>query len=436
METCKKTKSICDICSKIIPAEVFQKKGRVFIKKHCSAHGEFIADHVWDDPEIYKGISNIQTVKSEPAQIAINITFKCNLDCPVCYAKANQLNIKDFKVTDLKKVERYNTVFLTGGEPTTRNDLPKIIRLLSDKKKRVVLLSNGLKIANKKYLRLLKKSGLRYLILQLDSLDEKINLKIRGKEFLELKKKAIKNTKELEIPLFIYSTVLKGKSFNNLDKIFKFASKFSNIKAVGVNPLWRIGRYNEKDFIPSSEIIKKTCSILNITRNDWVQSTALLCNIDKLLSVIVNRKRFFSKCMMKCVFLYSNNKYIPITKIFKTTKLNSKINKIYKKKSYLDLFFLLIFFIFNQVLLNFVVNRNFRIMIFQIFKNIKYLFKGDMLLFSPFKIVSLAIFPTKTNLDFDFIKDCNFYAISSSDFFPKPACIHQIKAVDEKLNRK
>jgi len=428
--------SICDTCSKKIPAEIIQKDGKIFIKKHCPTHGKFIAKHVWDDPEIYKGISNIQTVRSEPAQIAINITFKCNLNCPVCYAKANELGIKDFELRDLRKVKRYNTVFLSGGEPTTRTDLPKIIKLLSKRKKRVVLLSNGLKIANKKYLQLLKNSGLGYLILQLDSLDEEVNLKIRGKKLLELKKRAIKNTKELEIPLFVYSTVLKGKSFDNLDELFKFTSKFNNVKAVGVNPLWRIGRYDKKDFIPSSEIIKKTCLILNIKKNDWVQSTSLLCNIDKLLSVVIKRKRLFSKCMMKCILLYSNNKYIPITRIFKTAEINNRIDKIYKRKSYLDLFFLLTFLIFDQIVLNFVRNRNFRIMVYQMFKNTKYLFKKNLLLFSPFRIVSLAIFPTKTNLDFDFVKDCNFYAISSSDLSPKPACIHQIKAVDTKLSKR
>lgn len=427
-----KTESVCNKCLKVIPAKIIKRDGRIFLKKECSEHGKFFEDHVWDDPEIYAGLTKINTINSAAAQVSVALTYRCNLNCPVCYARANENIPQDFTAGDLKKILSYKKVYLTGGEPTVREDLPKIIYYLRRRGKTVSLFSNGIKLADKKYLTLLKKAGLSSVTLQFDSLDERDFEYIRGRKLAETKRKALKNLEELKIPVLLYSVILKNKNFSGLKEIIDFGFSFESVRAVGVNPLWRLGRFNKEDFIPSSKIIKKIESDIGIKKSDWVESTAFLCNLDKFLSFFGRRRRFFSKCMMKCLLIIHEGEYIPITSIFNVKKINQKIETAYGRKSYIRLTFFMSFFIFSQLILNFFINANFRIFLGQIIKNLSYLIKRKFSFFIPLRQISLAIFPTKGNLDFNFIKDCNFKAVSKEDFAMRPACIHRILALEKK----
>jgi len=436
MKIINSTKSICDVCLKPVPAKIIKKKEGIFIQKHCKKHGKFTERHVWDDPEIYRGLSELETIRAKSAQVTVALTYKCNLNCPVCYARANEMKIEDLDIKDLDKLGDYKVVFLTGGEPTIRKDLPKIIRILRERGKKVILFSNGVKLVNKKYVQLLKKSGLRYVTLQFDTLKDEENKDIRGRNLSKIKKKAVENMEECDLPVLLYAVILKNKNYRNLKDLFNFAFKHKNVKAVGVNPLWKLGRYDKNDFIPSSKIIKETCRVLKVKREDWIQSTTLLCNTDKILSMFSIKRRLFGKCNMKCIVIPYKDGCIPITKIFNTWKINRDIDTIYKSKSYSKLTIFLIYFLFIQIILNFVINKYFRVVIFKTLKNSKYLIKRNYLLLSPFRFISLAIFPTKRNLDFNFVKDCNFHAVSSEDFSFRPACVHRIMAIEKHHNRK
>jgi hypothetical protein len=162
---------------------------------------------------------------------------------------------------------------------------------------------------------------------------------------------------------------------------------------------------------------------------DWLESTELLCGIDKIISMFKPRRKIFCKCNLKCLVLYNNGKAIPVTRIFDTKTINRKIIKLYEKNSRACLWSFLIYFFANQVVLNFFKNHNFRLLLLKMLKIIPHLVRGDRVLFSPFNFITLAIFPTVTNLDFDFVDECNFSAISADDFGFEPGCIHRIKAL-------
>lgn len=436
MKILYKTRSLCDKCLQEVPAFTFIKNGRVFLQKECPKHGKFSGDHAWDDPKINQGLHKIDTLDAKSAQVAIAVTYKCNLTCPVCYARANEVDISDLKIEDLKRVDEYPVIFLTGGEPTIREDLPEIVSTLKRKGKKVVMFSNGLKLAQKGYARKLKRAGLGCVILQFDTLDDAEYQYIRGRKLIEIKKKAVANMQRSNLPVYLYCTMLKGKSFNQMENIFNFARKYSVIKTVSVNPLWRLGRYNENDFVPSSQILKRASQINGLKRSDWLESTELLCGVDKLLSLISSRRRLFCKCNLKCLVLRHKNRTIPVTRIFDTKKINQKINDLYERKNRSGFWSFLLYFFANQVVLNFFKNRNFRLFVLKTLKNTGHLLRGDYLLFNPFHFVTIAIFPTPTNLDFSFVSQCNFNAISSEDFGFEPGCIHRIKALKKDEKRK
>ena len=110
----KQTESLCPECNRVILADIFAEDGKVMMEKSCAEHGIF-RDIVFSDIELYLkmeewnfgdnlGLSNpqIEGGKSCPddcglcgmhtshtALANVDLTNRCNLTCPVCFANAN-----------------------------------------------------------------------------------------------------------------------------------------------------------------------------------------------------------------------------------------------------------------------------------------------------------------------------------------------------------
>ena len=158
MKDIKPTKSICPECLKPIDATIYENDNKVFIKKDCPEHGHF-EELYWSDYDQYvraekfrydgDGMENPRTKKdkgcpndcgicpehkSHTALAIIDITNRCNLKCPVCFANANYAGyvyeptmeqvmgmLENLRAT--KPVPAQALQF-SGGEPTIRKELP------------------------------------------------------------------------------------------------------------------------------------------------------------------------------------------------------------------------------------------------------------------------------------------------------------------------
>ena len=112
----KKTTSLCPECSKAIEATIFEKDGKVFMEKNCPEHGKF-TDIYWSDAKKYLqaekfakdgiGLTNSMDASlgegenvhvmvdgnrldmmSPTALANIDLTNRCNMKCPICFANA------------------------------------------------------------------------------------------------------------------------------------------------------------------------------------------------------------------------------------------------------------------------------------------------------------------------------------------------------------
>lgn len=419
------TESLCPACDKRIPAFIYQRDGEIVIEKNCSEHGKFATEHIWDDPEIYEAFSKTKTIGGRPAQTAVILTYRCNLNCPTCLADANQLKIPDFKRKYFSLIDGGRAVLLTGGEPTTREDLPTIIRSIKKRKMKTVLLSNGLKLADRSYALKLKKAGLDCVRLQFDTLNNQNNLYIRGKKLLSIKKRAIKNLEALGISIILSSVILK-KNFNEMKSLFEFAARHPKIKSVSVNPLWKLGRYRESDLVPSSKIIREASKILNLKKKDWIESTLFLVNLDKFLALFGKRDRHFCKCNIKCLFIYWGKIALPLTRIFNLQEINRRIERLYESKSASKIASFLVYLLIKQFMLNFLMNKYFRLFILKFIFNLKNILKKDFSPLDIFRSVSVESFMTKENFDFNVSRDCNLDGLSPESLSPKPACLNRL----------
>jgi hypothetical protein len=139
-------------------------------------------------------------------------------------------------------------------------------------------------------------------------------------------------------------------------------------------------------------------------------------------------RRLFSKCSLKYLVLVQKNKLIPVTRIFNTQNFEGKMNEILKKKKKgKSAFNPILRLVFSEVFLNIFRNQNFRIFIFALIKNLKYLFQKKYSLLNPFFTIAVTVVPSVENIDYKFLEECNIHSINSEDTKPKPACLYRIK---------
>lgn len=230
----KKTISLCNVCFEQIPAMVFEEKGEVYIHKCCSKHGEF-KGLVEKDARLYRRLAHIRPEGSpEFDKLSIPVTYRCNSDCEYCYARFPER--KDMSLNRIKDVVNNfsgKKICLSGGEPTLREDLESIIGIVKRAGKGAILITNGLKLSNLKYLRSLKKAGLDGVLFSLDSLkDEFYNTVKKGKlgekNILNLKNDALINLEVEKIFIWLSVTVYPGLNDKELKDLFIFAVKKSH----------------------------------------------------------------------------------------------------------------------------------------------------------------------------------------------------------------
>jgi len=281
----KKTKSLCPECMKVIEAEVVEKDGKVLIRKKCQEHGKF-QDIYWSDAKLYKkfakfaevcdGINNPRTEKRQGCPLdcgicpnhkshtvlaIIDVTNRCNLRCPICFANAAVAGYTyepTFEqIKEMMKNLRSNrptpppAIQLSGGEPTLRDDLPEIVR---EAKKagfwHIEVNTNGIRLAKDlDFVKRLRKAGVSTIYLQFDALTPEPIIKARGVDLLQTKFKAIENCRKAGLTsIVLVVTLVKGVNDDQLGDIIRFAAKNKDIvRCVNVQPVSFAGRISQKD---------------------------------------------------------------------------------------------------------------------------------------------------------------------------------------------
>ncbi|MDO4566549.1 MAG: radical SAM protein [Oscillospiraceae bacterium] len=272
-----KTESVCPVCLKKIEAQrTLGDDGFIHLEKSCPEHGCFdtliweggIASYLnWDrgsaGREFPEGAREIEkgcpydcglcaAHEREGCCVLLELTSRCNLRCPVCFASAGEGEGKDLSLSEIASLydmlmERggpYN-IQLSGGEPTVRDDLPEIIDMGRSKGFSFFQMnSNGLRIAGQEgYALELAQAGASCVFLQFDSLDDEAYRMLRGRPLAELKLRAIENCGKSGLPVVLTPTVAPGVNEGELGEILSFAlSKAPAVRGVHFQPISYFGR--------------------------------------------------------------------------------------------------------------------------------------------------------------------------------------------------
>lgn len=131
----KNTISLCPVCYKKIPAAIFIDDigdDGVIINKTCSEHGAF-SSTIETNSEFYLRCQQLNSQTIYPGYF-VDVTKKCNMKgvCGSCYYPVDNNN-EDITINhihqDIQIGMHLAPFILTGGEPTLRSDLHKIMGL-------------------------------------------------------------------------------------------------------------------------------------------------------------------------------------------------------------------------------------------------------------------------------------------------------------------
>lgn len=278
-EILHKTESLCPVCLKKIPARYERIDGKAYMIKECPEHGEFKV-LFWRDADMYErwmgqGVHAPAKDRGKPetrgcpydcglcdehhsgtCTSILEITYRCNMNCAVCFADANTEKFEP-GIEQIRRMyaaalgaNRFCSVQLSGGEPTVREDLPEIIRL--GKEMGVVHLqvnTNGIKLANVPgYAEMLKAAGCDLIYLQFDGLDDTIYRKIRTRDMLDIKLRAIANCEKAGLAMLLVPVVIPGVNLDRLGEIVEFAkAHIPTIKGIHFQPVSYFGRFPGKN---------------------------------------------------------------------------------------------------------------------------------------------------------------------------------------------
>ncbi|MEL7567226.1 MAG: radical SAM protein [Dehalobacterium sp.] len=275
------TESVCPVCLKVIKAQVIVKDKGVYLKKECPDHGPATV-YLWPDVEHYRWMNDFRMpfkrpkshVPSEkgcpndcglcsshlrhPTLVEIEVTHICNISCPVCFMAANAVETPVFIDPDMSTIESMyrnilaktgsqTSIQLTGGEPTTRKNLPEIVRLgRSIGFPAIEVNTNGLVIARDPgYLERLAEAGISGIYLQFDGLNRSVYKKIRGKDLLEVKLKAVENCREAGVQVVLAMTVIEGINQDQMGEVLEYALANRDVIAgIAYQPAFTSGRFD------------------------------------------------------------------------------------------------------------------------------------------------------------------------------------------------
>ncbi len=275
-EVIGETESLCPVCLRRIPAIRVVEHSDVYLNKTCPTHGRY-KTLIWRDVQRYHSwgrfgldLGSPESRLTEtnqgcpydcglcPAHRAktcvavLEITSTCNLNCPVCFASSNENHYEPDFATIRRMLETLMDatgpcpVQLSGGEPTTRDDLPQIIRLARDIGfGHIEVNTNGLRIANdREYLYGLKDVGASTIFLQFDGVTDDVYRYLRGRELLETKFRAIENCAKVEIGVILVPTLVTRVNDQQVGDMVRFAKKWIPVvKGIHFQPMSYFGRF-------------------------------------------------------------------------------------------------------------------------------------------------------------------------------------------------
>ena len=188
-----------------------------------------------------------------PTMAMIEITNRCNMSCPVCFADSgpapSDINLEAVKsrINKLKSIAGVIPLQISGGEPTLHPRLPEIIEYAkSSGFRNIELITNGIRISREpEFLPLLKHAGLTAVYLQFDGLKKETHLALRGRNMIEVREKSVTAIRKAQLCCTLAIPVARGINDREIGDIIGYGiENIDTVRAINFQSAARFaGRY-------------------------------------------------------------------------------------------------------------------------------------------------------------------------------------------------
>ncbi len=285
------TLSICSTCLRRVDAKIVFENSNVYMLKNCKEHG-FEKVLIATDIEYYKKLRNYNKPSETPLKFntathygcpydcglcqdheqhscltVIEITDRCNLQCPTCYAMSSPHYGRHRSVEEATKMLDIivanegspDVVQISGGEPTLHPDFFTILDIAKTKPiKHLMVNTNGIRIAKDfEFAKRLATYAPDFEIyLQFDSFKPSALELLRGKDLTEIRMKALEHLNALNLSTTLVVTLQQGVNDDEIGKIITFALQQKCVRGVTFQPTQVAGR--TQNFNPATDRITLT----------------------------------------------------------------------------------------------------------------------------------------------------------------------------------
>ncbi len=341
----RKTASVCPECIKVIPATVKEKDNRVVMEKTCREHG-FFWDIISNDVELYlrmeqyardgvgyenpyyeKFVGCPHTCgmcthhKSHTALALVDLTNRCNLKCPVCFANANAAGYVyepgtdqiRFMLETLRNQKPVGAVAVqfSGGEPTLSPLFLDACSMAFDLGfTQIQVATNGIRLANEPgFAQAARNAHLNTVYLQFDGLDDEMYRKVRGVPLLKVKQKAIDAARKTHSPqseidagksdrplsVVLVPTLVGGYNEHQIIPTVNFAlENLDVVRGINFQPVALTARVPDKDRFQmrftQSDLVRILCSDGPFEKTDFFPVPSV-APISELISIIHGKEK-------------------------------------------------------------------------------------------------------------------------------------------------
>lgn len=280
------TISLCHECHRRISAKIVFEDNKVFMLKRCPDHG-FQKSIISDDIAFYKNIRNYNKASEYPKAphthtdygcpmdcgicadheqhsclTLIEVTDRCNLTCPTCYASSSPTHGRHRTLEEIKRMVDVivesegepDVVQLSGGEPTIHPDFFEILDYCKTQPiKHLMVNTNGIRIANDEGFaeRLAGYMPDFEIYLQFDSFEPEALESLRGRDLSAIRIKALEKLNALNLSTTLVVTLQKGLNDSEIGKIITYALEQPCVRGVTFQPTSSSGRL--ENFNPATD---------------------------------------------------------------------------------------------------------------------------------------------------------------------------------------